>query len=397
MDIVENNVAAVVSWMLREGRFNTRMREFGHELCQRIVAAGIPIVRSFCYVGTLHPQVAASAYIWKRGEAQATRIPGEHGIETRADFAQSPLMAARRTRQLVRRRLEDAASFECSVFAEFRGGGGTDYVALPMVCSNGEVNVISFMTDRPGGFSANDIAGLEEVARALGIIVELQSMRRIAKTLLDTYVGARTGARVLSGAIRRGTGETIRAVVWINDLRQFTVASETLERDELIALLNDYFEIVARAVLAEQGEVLKFIGDGMLAVFELQPNETPATRCAAALRAACTAVAGIARCNRMRRSEGRPEIRFGIALHLGEVYYGNIGAPERLDFTVIGPAVNHTSRIEKLGSELGRIVVASANFAASAPEPLERLGAYNLRGIAETQEIFAPPMSLTID
>jgi adenylate cyclase len=124
------------------------------------------------------------------------------------------------------------------------------------------------MTDQPGGFSENDLAALEEVSRALGVMVELQSTRRIAKTLLDTYVGARTGFRVLSGAIRRGTGETIRAVIWINDLRGFTAASENLERDELIALLNDYFEILAQAVLAEHGEVLKFIGDGMLAVFE---------------------------------------------------------------------------------------------------------------------------------
>lgn len=300
-------------------------------------------------------------------------------------------MTARRTRQLVRLRLSDRTEIEFSVLAEFRGEGGTDYVALPMVFSNGEVNAISFLTDWPGGFSENDIAGLEEIACALGILIELQLTRRIAKTLLDTYVGARTGARVLSGKIQRGTGETIRAVIWINDLRQFTAAAEDLGRDELIALLNDYFEIVAQAVLAEQGEILKFIGDGMLAVFELQSEETPARCCAAALRAARKAVAGIGSCNHIRRAEARQEIRFGIALHLGEVYYGNIGAPERLDFTVIGPAVNQASRIEKLGSELGKVVVTSANFAAAAPEPLERLGAYQLRGIAGPQEIFAVP------
>ena len=397
MEIIDRRAAAVVSWMLREGRFNTHAREFGEEMCRRIVAAGIPIVRGFCYVGTLHPQVAASAYIWKLGESGATRIAGEHGIETRADFAQSPLMAARLTRQPVRRRLEDPASFDFPVLAELRDEGGADYIALPMVCSSGEVNAISFMTDRPGGFSDADVAALEEVARALGILIELQSTRRIAKTLLDTYVGARTGARVLSGAIRRGAGETIRAVIWMNDLRQFTAAAETLERDELIVLLNDYFEIVARSVLAEGGEVLKFIGDGMLAVFELQPGEAPAMRCAAALRAARNAVANVACCNRARMDSGRPEIRFGVALHLGEVYYGNIGAPERLDFTVIGPAVNHTSRIEKRGAELGRIVVASADFAAAANEPLEPLGAYELRGIAGVHEIFAPLVSFKLD
>jgi adenylate cyclase len=202
MEISQNSAAGIVSWMLHEGRFNTRMREFGHELCQRIVAAGIPIVRSFCYVGTLHPQVAASAYIWKRGEAQSNRIPVAHGLEERPDFVQSPLMTVRRTGQPARLRLNRRSEIEVSVLAEFRGEGGTDYVALPMVWSNGEVNAISFLTDRPSGSSEADIAGLEEIACALGIIIELQSTRRIAKTLLDTYVGARTGAAFLVARFR---------------------------------------------------------------------------------------------------------------------------------------------------------------------------------------------------
>jgi adenylate cyclase len=268
-----------------------RAREWGYETCQRMVAAGIPIVRGFVYVGTLHPQVAASAYVWKLGERQATRISSIHDVEASPEFARGPLMAARRTRQTVRRRPGDPSSSEFSVPAEFGGEGGTDYVALPMVCSNGEVNMVSFMTDQPGGFSENDIAALEEVSRALGIMVELVSTRRIAKTLLDTYVGARTGARVLSGGIRRGHGETIRAVIWINDLRRFTATSENLERDELIALLNDYFEIVVHAVLAEHGEVLKFIGDGMLAVFEFT-----ARRGTHGLL--CCSIAGCAQCER---------------------------------------------------------------------------------------------------
>lgn len=284
-----------------------RAREWGSEMCERIVAAGIPIVRGFCYVGTLHPQVAASGYTWKCGEAKATRVPVEHGIEALVGFARSPLAVALQTRHLVRRRLEDAASFDLSELAEFRDERGTDYIALAMVCSNGEVNVISFMTDQSGGFSENDIAALEEVSRALGVMVELQSTRRIAKTLLDIYVGARTGFRVLSGSIRRSTGETIRAVIWINDLRGFTAASENLECDELLALLNDYFEILVQAVLAEHGEVLKFIGDGMLAVFELQRDETPIACCAAALRAARNAITAVGLRNHKRRGEGRPE------------------------------------------------------------------------------------------
>lgn len=309
MASLDHRGAEVVSWMLHDGRSKLgRAREWGYEMCQRMVAAGIPIVRGFVYVGTLHPQVAASAYVWKLGERQATRISSIHDVEASPEFARGPLMAARRTRQPVRRRPGDPSSSEFSVPAEFGGEGGTDYVALPMVCSNGEVNMGSFMTDQPAGFSENDIAALEEVSRALGIMVELMSTRRIPKTLLDTYVGARTGARVLSGGIRRGHGETIRAVIWINDLRRFTATSENLERDELIALLNDYFEIVVHAVLAEHGEVLKFIGDGMLAVFELQPEETPTACCAAALRAARNAIAAVAGRNRVEMKVGRKYI-----------------------------------------------------------------------------------------
>jgi adenylate cyclase len=383
--------AGVVRWMLSEGRFNTHMREFGDEMCRRIVTAGIPIWRGFCYVGTLHPQIASGAYEWQRGDAGATRKLGAHGVEQREDFIGSPLNAARRMRSTIRRRLEQPQGpFDFAVLEDYKKAGATDYVAIPMPCSNDEVNGISFQTDAPGGFTDAHVAGLEEIAQALGIIVELQSSRRIAKSMLDTYVGRRTAARVLRGAIKRGSGEAIRAVIWMCDLRGFTELSENLGREELVALLNDYFAIMADAVLAEGGEVLKFIGDGMLAIFELGENADAAACCAAALRAARNAIREIGECNARRLAAGAREIRFGLALHLGQVYYGNIGAQNRLDFTVIGPAVNHASRLEKRGSELGRLLVTSASFAAASPEALESLGLHQLRGVAETQEIFAP-------
>jgi len=155
-------------------------------------------------------------------------------------------------------------------------------------------------------------------------------------------------------------------------------------------MLNDYFEAVVTAVVGEGGEALKFMGDGLLAIFELGENEAPSARCAAALRAARVATEKIAARNVERRAAGEPEIRFGLALHLGEVNYGNIGAPNRLDFTVIGPAVNHAARLEKIASDLGRHVVTSASFAAAAPSSLESLGKHHLRGVAEPQEVFAP-------
>lgn len=375
--------------MLSEGRRHARMREFGEQMCGRIIAAGIPIWRAFCAVGTLHPLVAASAYIWSRDQPGTARVLAEHGILASPEFMQSPIAAARREGRTIRRRLVDpACPIDFAVLAKFKSEGGTDYIAIPMARSDGGANVVTFLTDYRGGFSDAEVAGLEEIAQVLGLIVELQSSRRTAKSLLETYVGPRTGERVLSGAITRGAGETIRAVIWYCDLRGFTALADQLPREELTALLNEYFEIMVGAVKAEGGEVLKFTGDGMLAIFELCTGEDVSRCCSAALRAAGAAEDGVRIANGKRKA-GAAEIQFGLALHQGEVYYGNIGAPDRLDFTVIGPAVNHAERLEKISAELGRVVVTSASFAAAAREPLESLGHHKLRGVAEPQEVFA--------
>jgi adenylate cyclase len=383
--------ARVVAWMMRDGRHLTHMREFGDEMCLRIVAGGIPLWRAFCSVATLHPQVYGSAYIWRRDTPGAVRFTATHSFESDAEYANSPIAEVKRARRMIRRRLQDPACvIDYPILSQFRSEGGTDYAAMPMICSSGEVNSITWLTDRDTGFSEDEIAGLGAVAEALAIIVELQATRRIARHLMDTYVGHRTGERVLAGKITRGSGEQIRAVVWLCDLRGFTAMTDTLPRDKVIALLNDYFETMVDAVTAEGGEALKFMGDGMLAIFELGASEDPRDRCAAALRAAGAASEKIAVRNLERRAAGEPEIHFGLALHLGEVSYGNIGAPARLDFTVIGPAVNHAARLEKVGVELGRSIVTSASFAAASKGGLESIGRHALRGVSEPQEVFAP-------
>jgi len=383
MNIPHEGAGEVVQWMLSDGRRNSRMREFGAEMCRRIVAAGIPIWRGLCFVATLHPEVLAAAY--------AMRVVARHDLAANPEFIESPTALVRRTRETLRRRLCDSdCPLDFSVLQQLKAEDGTDYVAIPMVRSDGETNAITFATDRESGFTESEIAGLEYVAQALGVIVELQSSRRIAKSLLDTYIGRRTGERVLSGLIRRGTGETIRAVIWDNDLRGYTALTDHLPSEALNELLNQYFEIMAGAVMAEGGEVLKFIGDGMLAIFEIGDTGDTGHACSSALLAARNAAAAAEKCNSERIVAGNPAIRFGIALHLGEVYYGNIGAPGRLDFTVIGPAVNQASRLEKLSAELGRTIVTSASFAAAAPRCLESLGFHQLRGVAEPQELFSP-------
>jgi adenylate cyclase len=379
--------------MMRDGRHLTHMREFGDEMCRRIAAAGIPLWRAFCSVGTLHPQIAATAYIWRRGAAGAVRLTADHSFASDPEFTGSPIAEVQRTGIMIRRRLYDpACALDYPALSEFKGDGGTDYAAMPMICSSGQINSITWLTDRAGGFSDDEIAGLAAVAEALAIIVELQATRRIARHLMDTYVGHRTGERVLSGAITRGSGEAIRAVVWLCDLRGFTTLTDSMPRERIIAMLNDYFEAMVDAVTTEGGEPLKFMGDGMLAIFELGATEDPAERCGAALRAARAATEKIAVRNLERRAAGDPEIHFGLALHLGDVSYGNIGAPTRLDFTVIGPAVNHAARLEKVGHELGRPVVTSASFAVASKEALESIGRHSLRGVSEPQEVFAPKL-----
>ncbi len=381
----------VIDWMLREGRRHTRMREFGDEMCRRIVAAGIPLWRAFCGVRTLHPLIAATGYVWYRDEPGASRLIATYETQTKDFYRNSPPIAVQESGEPMRRRLEDPdCPLDYPILEEFKGKGCTDYLALPMPFSNGQINSITWSTDRPGGFSDADVAGLGDIAEMLAVIVELQSSRRISRILLDTYVGHRAGSHVLSGEITRGSGETIEAVVWLSDLRGFTALTDSLAQDALIDLLDDYMEIVCGAVTQAGGEVLKFIGDAVLAIFELDGERDAAFACAAALDAAGAARVATAAKNGERRADGKPAFRYGVALHLGTVMYGNIGAPDRLDFTVIGPAVNHAARLEALGAELGRPLVASASFAAHASDTLERLGAYELKGVSEPQEVFAP-------
>lgn len=388
-----SKAAPVIQWMLKEGRFTGHhMRDFGDQLCVRIVDAGIPITRAFCGIHTLHPLVAATAYVWNRDEG-AERFTASWEQRDSEEFRNSPPYHVGQTGEQIRRRLDvpdEQLDFE--ILKDFKREGMTDYFALPLVFSDGTNNPMTFQTDSPAGFQEADIRGLTDIVEMMAPIVETESAYRIARQVLQTYIGRRTGSRVLSGAITRGEGETIEAVIWYCDLRGFTGLTDSLPSDQLIALLNDYFEIMAGAVTEVGGEVLKFVGDAMLAIFALSDEEGNDAEacCAKALTAARTARERLATRNAERQAAGMAVIECGLALHLGEVHYGNIGAPDRLDFTVIGPAVNHAARLEKLGSQLGHSIVASASVAAAAPGSWFTLGAHELRGVAEPQEIFAP-------
>lgn len=345
------------------------------------MTTGIPI---------LHPQVSSYSGLWQQDKGNSERF--YHATTgTAASYENSPIRIVYEGGGPVRcdlRRPPEEGEF--SVLADLRQQGLTDYIVLPAPFSDGTTKAVSLATDRAEGFGEDEIALFEAMMPALAMNLEIQTLRRTARTLLDTYVGRQSGGRVLDGAIRRGSGETMRAVIWLCDLRGFTELSETLPRDALIALLNAYFGAMVGAVEAAGGEVLKFIGDAMLAIFAIDDETDAVAACRAALAAADDAQSQLGSVNEGRAAQGEPPLRYGIALHVGDVMYGNIGSETRLDFTVIGPAVNLAARIEGLCGELGRAVLLSDDFVAASGAPAERVGAFALKGVGARQAVYAP-------
>ena len=353
------------------------VRRCGDEL----VAAGIPVDRIAAFVTTLHPDVAGRWFRWQPGtevlvgnlEYQALTTPG---------YANSPIAATMRTQREVRRRIADPAQREYVVLEELAADGFTDYLALPMVFTTGETHAIAFATKRASGFTDSELASLRHIARPLGRVAEIFALRRTASNLLSTYVGRNAGDRVLAGRIRRGDIEVIRAVIWFSDLRGFTELSQRASARDVLDALNQAFDCQVEAVYAHGGEVLKFIGDGMLAIFPLDDAADVTARCGAAIEAARAAQRAFA--------AQRADLAFGIALHVGEVSYGNIGGQGRLDFTAIGPAVNLAARLEGLTGKLATPIVVSQELAMHAGGRVEPLGSFELKGIREPVPVFAP-------
>ena len=266
----------------------------------------------------------------------------------------------------VRFRLDDPASRAFPFFDDMREEGVTDYVALPLRFIDGSIHASSWTTRQPGGFTDAELDGIREIVRPLARLVEVIGLRRIATTLLDTYVGSRAGERIIAGQIRRGHTETMQAAIWLSDLRGFTPLSDRLPPEVMVEVLNAYFDCQVGPIRDHGGEVLKFMGDGLLAVFPIPDENDGAEVCRRVLDAARQSCAGV---DAMRYVGGNHVIdrfRFGLALHVGPVLYGNIGGGNRLDFTCIGPAVNLAARIEKIAGRLNRTVVASALLPRSA-------------------------------
>jgi len=377
-------------WILGEGPHIDSEVELFDELCWRLLGDGVPLWRATLHMGTLHPLIRGVGARWLRELKIIEEFRILHGNEATREYLQSPIRATIERGTPFRRRLVRDTP-EYPLLSKLRKAGATDYFAVALNRTFRLFPVVSWATDRPSGFSDADIAALEDINPALAAIVETRAVRRISANLLDTYLGRQAGRRILAGQIRRAEGERLRAVIMMTDLRGFTALSDRLPGDEVIELLDDYFDAIATPIENRKGEILKFIGDGMLAIFPAEDDDDFSQSSVHALEAATEGLARLDAVNQTRRRVGRTELRIGIGLHLGEVIYGNVGSASRLDFTVIGPAVNLASRIEDLTKRLGRPMLYSSAFARICPRPLVSLGLQPVRGLSEPEEVFGLP------
>ena len=369
----------------REASFAMVVDQFGW----RLTAAGIGLARIGFNTNTLHPQFMGSTYHWWKDTAETRKVMIRHEVLDVVPYHDNPILQARRENKTVRRSVEgDPAKFDFTILSDLRARGGTDYMVFPVESPFGfEAHTASYVSDAVGGFRQAEIDLLMGFARDLAVIADMRAQRQIAENVLSAYLGAQTGPRVLAGQIRRGSGEPISAAIWSSDLRGFTSLSDHAPSGIVISTLNDLFDLQARAIAANGGEILKFIGDGLLAIF---PADTPqeARRAAEhALAAARETLAGVAA---RPAPEGQPPLRLVVALHFGEVTYGNIGSMDRVDFTVIGPAVNLVSRIEAIAKSRDLPLIVSDDFARALTEELPSLGAFELRGLDRPHELYAP-------
>ena len=386
----------LIRWVADAGLSGRREIDLLEGFCARAVAAALPLARAVVGIDTLHPVLEGRIFEWQR-EAEGP-VQSEYGRldpESSNDkWLQSPFHRLYESGETTfRQRLgNEAPAFP--MLEDLRQRGMTDYVAMVnRFGADGAIGMMdctfsSWSTDRPGGFEDADLAALEFLVPCLALAIKGASIARITETLVETYLGRDAGHRVLRGHIERGVAEKISAVLWFSDLQGFTRITDTAPPAQIIPLLNDYADAVVSALRGQGGEVLKFMGDGILAIFDAA---APEDACRCALDAAEDAVRRVAALNQRRAAQGLPVTRFYLGLHVGEVFYGNIGSFDRLDFTVVGPAVNEASRIATMCRALDQNVLLSPTFAEAAGPGRRRLvsvGRYALRGVQRPQELY---------
>jgi adenylate cyclase len=376
------NLAALVSqitnWLIGPARRSCTPVEIVNGLVERLAGAGVPLWRVRIAQQVANPLIGAWGVMWKRNDRTELYTVPRGVLQTNA-FYGSPFEHVIRTRARFHRSLEKLETgHDHEVLFELASQGSTDYLALPVEYGDGSVQVSAFTTDRQGGFREWEATLIERLMPAFAAAMEPAAMRHSMTSLLEVYLGTGPAGRVIGGAFQRGATTEIEAAVMVTDLRGFTGLSERLVPERLLQLLGAYFEIVVEAVRSEGGDVLKFIGDGVLALFSAEGNGRDEA-CARAVRSVCHAFS--------RKAD--PELRFVSAVHVGPVVYGNIGSLDRLDFTVVGSTVNYVSRLEATAKLLDKAAICSGDVARSLPSGMVRdLGRHALKGISEPQTLY---------
>lgn len=385
----------LTAWATQAGLTGLDEQQILTGVCERLLEAGLPLARANVVIDTLHPVYEGRAFTWRRD--QMATLLSEYGrSQEREDrWEHSPFYRLELTGDaLLRRRLDDKSIPEFPIFADLRLESMTDYVAIANRFAAegiiGEMDCVysSWASDTSQGFDDADIGHLEQLLPAVALAMKAASLARITETLVATYLGRGAGRRVLSGRIDRGVPERMDAVIWFSDLRNFTSISDTADPEQIIPFLNQYGDAIFSAIHDADGDVLKLMGDGTLAIFTADDR---ASACHAALQAASNARDAVRAVNQRRSEKKLATTEMYLGLHVGEVFFGNIGSRERLDFTVVGPAVNEVSRIAGLCRSVDQPLLVSSAFAAAIGEPkrlLVSVGRYALRGVAKPQELY---------
>lgn len=385
--------ADVVQWLYSDASYLNDTLEIVSEMAARLRDGNVPVDRATTGIWVVHPNVRAEASVWASDGTKELRLYTADNSSDE-DYQSSPIQRVHQTNQAVRVRIserpEEAEEFPVAI--DLRDEGYTDYIALPMPFSDGSVKVASFATKAPGGFRSGHISVFESLIRPLALVCELKTLRRTAETVLDTYVGPRAGSKVLDGTTRRGQGEWIKAVVSFADIRGFTRLSNTLPADMIVNLLNKYFGAMTAAVEAHGGEVLKFIGDEVMAIFPYETEEEARDAARRALLAARDTLGRIDEINWSNKCAQTPDLSVGIALHAGDVFYGNVGSETRLDFTVVGPVVNLAARIAELAKDLHREVLVSDALSDIMGCRSGLFGRYQVKGFDDPVSVYSPDL-----
>jgi adenylate cyclase len=379
----------IVAWLIASNAEYIDLRSLTGELISRLIEAGVPVHRFNLGVFAVHPEMAGYAVVWDSGMSEAIEVPVRREDLLKPMYLESPIRFLVEKRESVRLDLDDPmAGKEYPVLDDFRAEGFTTYLGFPIPYGDDGLAILSLCTKSTGGYLPEEIEGIESLFPVLSLLVNVVESKRLAKTVLRTYLGRNIGERVLAGEILRGQGETIQAALWLCDLRGFTAMTSELGSLPMIDIMNQYFDCMADAVWAEDGEILKFMGDAMLVVFPIDDDISSSEATSRAVRAAEDAISRLKVISDKRVTEGLCQLIAGVAIHLGSVVYGNIGASSRLDFTVMGSSVNLVSRLQTLQGELGEEILYTKEIAAHLSKPSERIGSYPLKGVKGLVEVF---------